>query len=51
MWKVTKPENAICSTFESRMHVLKSFASVTTGEPEVRMSVIAISLAMLRTAF
>src|SRR6476659_157144 len=47
-WNVTKPEKAICCTFASRMQVLKSLASVTTGEPEVRMRVIAISLATLR---
>ena len=37
MWNVTKPEKPSCSTLASRMQVLKSFASVTTGEPEVRI--------------
>src|SRR3954452_1647621 len=45
-WKTRVEDIARCSPARSRSAVAKSCTSYTTGEPEVRVSVIAISLTM-----
>jgi hypothetical protein len=44
MWNETQPEKPICSPSTSKSAVEKSFDSVTWIDPDVRPSVIAISV-------
>src|SRR5437763_17053103 len=49
MWAITYPEKPTCSRLRSNTAVEKSLASVSTGDPDVRIRVVAISRVMLNS--